>query len=224
MIRSNRNRWSLLSGAIFVILWVVSEVLVGQTEYLPEAGAVTTLFTENAGRISIAGYLGTVSTFFLLWFAGNLRGVLKGAGEHLDPWADIAFGGGAAASVVVAVAFSSIRAVAERAETAAGISPDAATAVLDVQGQLAGVAMPIVFAVFIGATGFAVLRSGLLPGWFGWVSAILALTLLSPLIYVVMPVGLLWTLVLSIWLFVQSSEDPAGTLETATSTPTADAA
>jgi hypothetical protein len=73
----NWARWSLLSGSLFAVLWLVSTALIGQNEYLPPAEFVSEYFSDKFGRISFAGYLGAVSTFFLLWFSGSLRSVFR---------------------------------------------------------------------------------------------------------------------------------------------------
>ena len=123
-------QWSLLSGFIFVVLWLISTAMIGQNEYLPQAEEVIKHFDDNFGQISFAGYLSTVSAFFLLWFSGSLRSVLN-KGEQQESLADIAFGGGIAASLPGMVAFSSIHALAERPETIGSFGPDAATSLMD---------------------------------------------------------------------------------------------
>ncbi len=203
----NWARWSLLSGFVFVALWLISTALIGQNEYLPQAEEVIEYFSDNFSRISYAGYLGVVSMFFLLWFSGSLRSVLKMGLKGQELLADIAFGGGIAASLLGMVASSSIRALAERAETTGGFGLDAATSLRDMSGQLTGLALPVAFAVFIGASGLALLRTGLLPSWFGWVSVLLGIALVSPLIYAVLPLGFLWTVVISLWLFARTGQD-----------------
>lgn len=210
------NRWSLLSGVIFVILWVVAGAQMGAIGFLPEGEAVATFFGDNSSRFWFVGYLGTASAFFLLWFSGSLRGVLNRAGLRGHFLADTAFGSGVAAAVLAAAAYSRIPSLAERAGGAAGIAPDVAAAIIDGWGGLTGLALPVVFAALIGATGLAVLRTKLLPVWFGWLSVILAIGLITPASYLVMSVGLLWTVVLSVWLFAHSAREPASASEVLT--------
>lgn len=198
---TNGARLSLLGGVVFVIFWLIATVMIGQNEYLPQSGQVVEYFRTNTARISYAGYLGVVSSSFLLWFSGSLRNALSRPENGRSYLADIAFSGGVASGLLGMVAFSSVRALAERAETPGGPGIDAAAALIDLFGQLTGLALPVAFAVFIGATGLALLRSGYLPVWFGRASVGLGVALVSPLIYVVMPLGLLWTAVISLWLF-----------------------
>ena len=67
--------------------------------------------------------------------------------------------------------------------------------------------MPIAFAALVGATGLAIVRTKLLPAWFGWVSVLAALAMLSPAAYMLIPALLLWTLVVSLWLFFRVGRD-----------------
>jgi hypothetical protein len=209
MKKTNWARWSLLSGFVFVVLWIVSTAMAGQNKYLPPAEEISAHFIDNYSQISYAGYVGVVSMFFLLWFSGSLRSVLNRGLQEQGLLADIAAGGGIAASLLGMIAASSTRALAERAETTGGFGLDAATSLVDLSGQLSGLALPVAFAVLITASGLALLRTGMLPTWFGWVSVILGIALVSPLIYAVLPLGFLWTVVVSLWLFARSDENQA---------------
>ena len=208
MNESNGNRWFLLSGIVFVILYLVPGLLIGGIGFMPDGEDVIAFASSNANMVYLAGYLGTLSAFFLLWFTGSLRGVLKGAGPLRDPLADIAFGGGVAAAVLMAAAHAGFGVMSERAASAAGIGPDSAVATIDTWGSLSGVALPIAFAALIGASGLALLRTKLLPAWFGWVSVILAVALLTPFSYVLLVIILVWLVVISAWLFVVMGREP----------------
>ncbi|MFN2136520.1 MAG: hypothetical protein ACK2UK_11235 [Candidatus Promineifilaceae bacterium] len=210
MNQSSWNRWFLLSGIFFVILYLVPGILVGgQVGFMPDGQAILAFMSSNAQTVYLAGYLGTLSAFFLLWFAGSLRGVLKGAAPAGDPLADIAFGGGVAAAVLMAAAHAGFGVLSERAASAAGVGPDAAVATIDTWGSLSGVALPIAFAAMCGATGLALVRTKILPGWFGWVSVLLALALLTPVSWAVLTLILIWLVVISLWLFFRMGREPA---------------
>ena len=62
-------------------------------------------------------------------------------------------------------------------------------------GQLTGLALPVAFAVMIGASGLALLRTRMLPSWFGWASLALGIALISPLIYTVLPLAFIVVIV-----------------------------
>lgn len=210
MNQSGWNRWFLLSGIIFVILYLVPGILVGgSVGFMPDGQSVITFVSSNADTVYLAGYLGTLSAFFLLWFAGSLRAVLKGVAPLHDPLADIALGGGVAAAVFMAVAHAGWGVLSERVASAAGVGPDAAIATIDTWGSLSGVALPIAFAALSGATGLAIVRTKLLPAWFGWVSVILAVILLTPVSYILLTGILVWLVVLSVWLFIRMGREAA---------------
>ena len=206
MNESTMSRWSLLSGLVFVILMGIAVVLVGQYEHLPPIGELAEFFRENADRISIGGYIGSVAAFFLFWFAGSLRSVLRRAGTGDSVLADIAFGGAVAGGILLAVAFSGLQGMAMRAATAGGIGADAVAVMNDSWSQMIGLAMPIGLAACCAATGLVIVRTDLLPGWFGWLSVILAVGLLTPLSYAVLGLAILWLAILSIWLFARGED------------------
>lgn len=219
MNQSSWNRWFLLSGIIFVILYLVPGILVGgQVGFMPDGQAISAFMSSNAQTVYLAGYLGTLSAFFLLWFAGSLRGVLKSAAAAGDPLADIAFGGGVAAAVLMAAAHAGFGVLSERAASAAGVGPDAAVATIDTWGSLSGVALPIAFAALSGATGLALVRTKILPAWFGWVSVLLAVALLTPFSWAILTLILIWLVVISLWLFVRVGREPAAVSKPAAST------
>lgn len=206
MKQSSLNRWSLLSGIIFAILYIViGAMTTGGDEYMATGEDLIAHYSSNPSRLVILTYVGILSAFFLLWFAGSLRGLLRKAGENSGFLADIGFGGGVAASVFVAIFFSGIFALASRAEV--GLGPETAAAIDSLTGTIGGMAMPIAFAALVGATGLAIVRTKLLPAWFGWVSVVAALAMLSPAAYMLIPVLLLWTLVISLWLFFRVGRD-----------------
>lgn len=213
MNQSGWNRWFFLSGIVFVVLFLVPGILVGgQVGFMPDGQTLIAFVSSNADAVYLAGYLGTLSTFFLLWFAGSLRGVLKGAAPVGNPLADIAFGGG------VAAAHPGFGALSERVASAASIGPDAATTMIDTWGSLSSVALPIAFAALIAATGLALVRTKILSAWFGWASVILALALLAPFSWAVLTLILIWMVVISFWLFARMGREPTDVSKLATST------
>ena len=81
----------------------------------------------------------------------------------------------------------------------------------DLWGQLMGQMFASGLAVLIGATAVVSIRTAVFPTWFGWVSALVAFGLLSPGAYLVLALGVVWLLVVSIWLYIRgrSSGEPS---------------
>lgn len=217
MTQSTGRNWFLLSGVLFAVLYVGAGIQMGELGFLPSGEEAAALLGGDPDRFWLVGYIGTLSGFFLLWFSGSVRAWLRLEGRDNGPLADIAFAGGITAGALLAAAYATIPALSERA--AEGVSPDLVLAVTDQWGGLSGVAMPIAFGAFVGATGLSVLRTRALPRWFGWASIVLAVGLISPVMYIVMTLGLLWALALSLWLFARGGREPARAPEAVTPTP-----
>ncbi len=93
-----------------------------------------------------------------------------------------------------------------RAEDEA-IDPQIATVLYDLYRAMLSGAVPIGFAVLIGATAVVSFRSELFPSWLAWASVVIAVGAASPLLGVFAFAALAWVFVVSIWLAVG---DPAG--------------
>jgi hypothetical protein len=160
---------------------------------------------------------GSMAAFFLIWFAGSVRSALLKREGGDGQLATVSFGGGLAASVALGISFIGIFAAGLRAGAPGGITPIGAVAMYDFWGQLTGQLFAIFMALFIGATAVVSLRSGLFPAWFGWVSVVVAVGLLSPFAYVVLALAMIWVLVVSIWLFVKGAPvgEPSAIVEPA---------
>lgn len=197
------ERLAPLTGLVAVILLLVGTVLIGLYDFLPPADKIANHLNANPGRAATGGYLGTISAFFLIWFAGSVRAVLRQQ-EGENGWvSEVAFGGGIAGGVIAILLFTSIGSTALRAGAEGGITPIGAITQYDFWSQLGGLAYPVTMAVFIGATAVVSLRTSLFPNWFGWASALIALGLLTPFSYIIISLAMIWVFVVSIWLYAR---------------------
>jgi hypothetical protein len=192
-----------LAGLVFVVLIILGTVLVGSFDYLPPADEIVDLLSNNSLRVSAGGYFGGISAFFLIWFAGSVRSALREREGGTERLTSLAFGGGVASGVSVATVFAIMLIAAQRAGAPGGIGTDGAVALFDLWSGLGGLVIPVAFAVFVGATAVATLRTAVLPAWFGWLSAVVALGLLSPVGYLFAVLALAWVVVVSLWLYAR---------------------
>lgn len=203
---SRIEQYAPLTGVVAVALLVVGSLLWGVTDYLASGEDVVSALGANPTRAGIGAYLGTLSAFFLVWFAGSLRYALReGAGSGAGRLATVAFGGGLASAIVVGIGFSFLVTLAGRALDAGDLSAAEAVVANDLYGELMGVVFPICMAVMVEATAVVAIRGAVFPAWFGWLSSVLALGLLTPVGYLVATVGLLWIVVVGIWLTLRGS-------------------
>lgn len=180
-----------LSGVVFVLLLGVAALVVRNFTFMPPAERALEIF-EDRWAIVGGAYLGALSTFFLLWFAGSLRSFLIAAERGKSRLGSLAFGGGVFAAVAVALGFVLLAAGAERLAVGGGLSGDAATTILDLSGVLTGNAAPFGFAAMLLATAIAVYRTRVMPVWVAWVSGLLAVGLLSPVNWAFLFAPLIW--------------------------------
>ena len=203
MNESRLERLSPLSGAAAVVVMIVGVVIFNNYEFLPPAERIAEFLNINAPQVYTGGYIASLSSFFLIWFAGTVRSALIAREGGNGQLSTIAFGGGAAAAVVLGISFVGIFASGLRASAPGGITPVGAVTMIDFYAQLTGQLFGIFMAVFISAAAVVSLRTGLFPSWFGWASLVVAFGLLTPYAYIMLTFAILWLLVVSIWLYVK---------------------
>lgn len=200
------SRWEKLApltGAVFFVLYVVGFALIGEVggTSTPPAGEIVDLLEDGSTRILAGVYMSLVSVAFLLWFVGSVRSTLRGAEGSPGRLSGVAFGGGVAAGAAMAVSYAPIGQAAMRAGSDDGIGPEAALVFYDFYRAILGAAAPIGFAVLIGAAAVVSFRTQLFPPWLMWASVVIAIGLVSPLLFIFLLVAFLWVLVVGIWLF-----------------------
>lgn len=214
MNKSPLDKLSPLSGVAAVILMLVGVMVFNNYDFLPPAEEVAGFLNSNPSRVYAGGYIASLSSFFLIWFAGSLRSVLVEREGGRGSLSMIAFSGGVAAAVVLGISFVGILTAGLRAGAPGGITPEGAITMFDMWGQLTGQLFTTFMAVFISATAAIALRTGSFPTWFSWASVIIALGLLTPFAYAILALAILWLLVVSVWLYFRNARQ--GQQETVT--------
>lgn len=203
MKESRLEKLAPLTGVVAAVLILVPGALVISLEYLPPPEKILEFVEDNSTRSLVAGYLGLISSAFLVWFGGSVRNTLRKVEEGTGRLSNIAFGGAVGAAVLVTLAFTAVIGAATRAGAPSGIDVVQATMLMDLFGQLTGTATPFMMAVFLGATAVVSLRANLFPAWFGWLTAFLAFGLVTPINYIFVAFALVWMAVVGIWLYLR---------------------
>ena len=217
MNKSRLERLSPLTGAVTVVLLIIGVLAFNYYEFLPTAESIADFLNGNSSRVSAGGYIGSLAAFFLIWFAASMRSALLEQEAGDGQLSMVAFGGGLAAAIALGISFIGIFASGLRAGAPGGIPPVAAVALYDFWTQLTGQLFSIFMAVFVGATAVVSLRSGLFPRWFGWVSTLVAIGLLTPYAYALLALAFIWMLIVSIWLYLKGAPvgEPSALVEPA---------
>jgi hypothetical protein len=210
MEKSALERLSPLTGVVGVALIVAGAMVSGLFSYLPPADQLAEYLNSHAAAAALGGYLGMLSVFFLIWFAGSLRGSLRAREAGAGRIADLAFAGGVASALAIGLGFTLLSAAASRASSPDGISAVGAATTYDISSAIEGALFAVALAVMIEATAVVAYRHGAFPRWFAWVSSVLALGLLSPYSYIALVIAMLWLAVVSIWLFVGAQSEVGG--------------
>ena len=184
---------------------MLGAAIIGLYDFLPLTEKVVDSLTDNSDRVSTGGYIGGLSAFFLIWFAGSLRTALgerEGAKGRLS---EVAFGGAVATAVALAAAFAVLTMAAQRAEADGGLSGAEAVTLYDLWSGITGLVVPVTLAVLVGAAGVVSLRTAVFPAWFGWASLLVAIGCLSPVGYLAQIGALVWVVVVSVWLYARGT-------------------
>ena len=217
MATSRLVRLAPLSGVGFFILTLVAILMEGSDspDFVAPPAEWATFYTGNEGRVILGSWLGAIGVFFLLWFLGSLAAASRRAEGGDRRASALAHGGGVAGSALLLASYAANMVAALRVDDQKTISPDMAATFGDLANALGFIAAPFAFAVLLGATALVGVRNGLLPAWYSWVTAVIALGLLVVFIsWAVMGLFVIWVLVTSILLYVRQPADSGASTNT----------
>jgi hypothetical protein len=197
-----------LTGAAFLVFLILSFIVQGEPKQADDpVDEIVDYYVDNKDSIQIAAILSVVAGVFLIFFGAHLRAVLRaGEGEGgmlsilpLVGLSIVAVGGAIDGTILFATA-----------EAAEDIEP---TSVQTLQALWDNDFLPFVLGtlVFLWSVGIAVLQTGALPKWLGWVAIVLGIVGLIPAdIAFAAAIGTaLWILVVSILLSVRARRETA---------------
>jgi len=195
-----------LTGVGFVLLGIVSFIVGGEPKSADEpVGEVVEYYLDNKDSIQVGAFIGVAATLLLVFFGAYLRRVLRAAAPEGEILSLVSLLG----LVVVAVGFAiDTTILIALSEAADDIDP---VAVQALQALWDNDFVPLVLGVlmFLWATGLAVIRTGALPKWLGWVMVVLGVLALTPIGFVAAIGAAILVLVLSILLSVRARSAPA---------------
>ncbi len=191
------ERYAPLAGVLSVIFWVVGAIIL-QDAVDGESGAeLMAQYNGNEGQIALGGIIWLIGTALFFWFLGSLRSRLLAAEGPEGRLTTMAFAGGVAATVCIALI--------PGPNMAASFVKDqyldgSAAVALDAVGDAFFVAAEYLVPVLLASTALLALRTrAVLPHWLAWATLVVALVLL------VGPVG--WAALLfafPIWIVIVS--------------------
>ena len=195
------ERFAPLTGVLFVVLVVVAVIVGGETPDADDGIAkVVAYWSDNDGKAIASAIIAAYSAVFFLWFAGTLRAVLAAAEGPPTRLASTAWGG----AILVTVGWSIlIAATFVAADTAGDVAPQVTQTLSVLQADFF-FPLAVGAGVFLLANGLAILRTGALQSWIGWVAVVLGVAAISPVGFFAIVLMLVWILVVSVVLFQSS--------------------
>lgn len=194
-----------LTGVGFVLLGIISFIVGGEPKSADEpVGEIVDYYVDNKDSIQASAFIGVAATLLLVFFGAYLRRVLRAAAPEGEILSLVSFLG----LVVVAVGFAiDTTILIALSEAADDIDP---VAVQSLQALWDNDFVPLVLGVlmFLWATGLAVIRTGALPKWVGWVMVVLGVLGLTPIGFAAAIGAAILVLVLSILLSVRARSIP----------------
>jgi len=195
-----------LTGVGFVLLGILSFIVGGEPKSANEpVREIVNYYVDNKDSIQVGAFIGVAAILLLVFFGAYLRQVLRATAPEGEILSLVSFLG----LVVVAVGFAiDTTILIALSEAADDIDP---VAVQSLQALWDNDFVPLVLGVlmFLWATGLAVIRTGVLPKWLGWVMVVLGVLALTPIGFVAAIGAAILVLVLSILLSVRARSAPA---------------
>jgi hypothetical protein len=206
MTRSKEWLVPLLTGVGFVVLGILSFVIGGEPKSADDpVREIVDFYVDNKDSLRVASFLGVAAVLLLIFFGAYLRRVLHAAGGDEEILSLVAFLG----LVVVAVGFAiDITITIALVEAADDIAP-AGVQALQALWDNDFVPLALGSLMFLWATGLAVIRTGVLPKWLGWVMIAFGVVGLTPIGFVAAAGAAILVLVLSIVLSLRARSAPA---------------
>jgi hypothetical protein len=196
-----------LAGVGFVVLGIIGFIVQGEPKSADDpVNEIVDFYLDNKDQIYVGQVIGVISGLLLIVFGAYLAKVLRAADEGAWPLALVPLIGLVIMDVGFAIDGTILIALAE---TADDIEP---TSVQTLQALWDNDFLPIALGgmIFLFSFGIAVVRSGALPRWLGWVAIALGVVALIPPIGFAAFIGIaLLILIVSIMLAVRARSAPA---------------
>ena len=205
------TRLAPLTGVVFAVLTFIAFFSGGET---PDSNAspvkVLAYYAAHKSEIETSAVLVAFAFLFAVFWAGALAAYLRRAGAS-SGLTGLIIGGAVLMAVGAGILAGTEYGLAHNLHY---IGPQTAQTLNILNNQLF---LPLVIGgcVFAIASGLAILATAALPSWLGWIAVVLGIvTAIPPIGFFALLVLLVWTLIVSVLIYLRSDDR-----ETAQSAP-----
>jgi hypothetical protein len=213
MSQRSWQRWTPMSGALFVVLIVVGFVVGGSSPDTdaPDAKIAAYLAkSSNQDRNFVAFFILMAAMLALIWFYSTLRSRLAQADGGAGGRGALAFGAGVASAVFLVTAICLfISTVITASDTKKFPVDPGLFRLTEDLGYLLWIASAYAGALAIWATAAVVMRTRALPRWYAWFSIVAGIISLASFLFFPTFVYWLWILVTGILLTARPAAQPS---------------
>ncbi|MGA8218560.1 MAG: hypothetical protein WB771_08345 [Solirubrobacterales bacterium] len=193
------RRLAPLTGIVFAVLLVVTFTS-PETPGVNDSGIqVINFYKDHHSALLIGDICGAIGVVFFLFFLSSLRGFFRDK-EGADGLSRAAFAGGILIAVGGAV-FTSLD--VSLIDGRNHITPQAAQAI-NVLSNGFFFPFEIGLIVFALCTGLAIIASGALPKWLGWIMVAIGVIAFTPVGFFAFFVVMIWSVIVAILIYRRS--------------------
>jgi hypothetical protein len=196
--RGRLVRYAPRAGVVWAIAVIASFFVIGDTPDTNSSTAKVVKYWADHDTEQIAGsFILAVGLIFFVWFAGSLRSALRAAEGAVGRLSAISFGGAILFASGGIVSLSLTFAVADTV----GDVPPLVTQSLFVLSDDVWLWAPIGMILLMLPTVVLAFRTGFLPKWLAWLTALILVVFVTPIAFLGLLASQLWILGVSIMLF-----------------------
>jgi hypothetical protein len=191
-----------------VLLIFVSFLVVGEPPDLDAPNdEILSYYADNEDDLQLGAALLALGSFFFLLFSAAVASLVRGVQEETAPSANVTLAGGIIFAVGLTI-FAGIAFSAAEAADEVGIGAIETFHALEMNMFFPAA---VGVAAFLFGAGVGTLRTEALPAWLSWTAIALGVIAITPLGFFALLAMGIWTLIVSVMLFMRGRSASAGT-------------
>jgi hypothetical protein len=199
-----KDLWAPLTGVLFIVVLIISFLVSGgdPPDADEGAGKVIKHYVDHKDAIEIGAAISAVAAALLVFFGSFMHSTLDAPAPGRSIAPRVAFAGTVMIAIGAMIDGTISFALAEAVDNK--VPPQS---LLGLQALWDNDFLPLLLggALFLLASGIAIVQHGALPVWLGWVAIVLGVVAFTPVGFVALLAGAVWIVVASVMLTLRAS-------------------